>query len=108
MDQIEVVNFLRKFLKSLDISGLPSHILNLEIGVLIILLRNINQPKLCNDTRLVVKKLMNNLIEATILIGVHKGEDVLLPQIKLIPTVNSVRVQTTSISNTPCVRDDYQ
>ena len=29
---------------------------------------------------------MNNLIEATILIGPHRGEDVLIPRIPLIPT----------------------
>jgi len=80
------VNFPTEFFNLLDVPGLPSHILNLKIGVPIILLRDINQPKLCNGTRLVVKKLMNNLIEATILIGPHKGEDVLLPLILLIPT----------------------
>lgn len=35
---------------------------------------------------LVVKTLMNNLIEAIILIGLHKGEDVLFPRIPFIPT----------------------
>ena len=51
-----------------------------------IMLRNINQPKLCNGTRLSVKKLMTNIIEATILTGPFKGEDVLIPQIPMIPT----------------------
>ena len=40
------------------------------------MLRNINQPKFCNGT-LSVKKLMTNIIEATILTGPFKGEDVL-------------------------------
>ncbi|GBP26531.1 hypothetical protein EVAR_86033_1 [Eumeta japonica] len=50
------------------------------------MLRNINQPRLCNGTRLAVKKLMNNVIEATIMKGKYKGEDVLIPRIPMIPT----------------------
>ena len=52
----------------------------------IIMLRNINQLKLCNCTRLSVKKLMTNIIEATILTGPFKGEDVLHSRIPMIPT----------------------
>ena len=50
------------------------------------MLRNINQPKLCNGTRLSVKKLMTNIIEATILTGPFKGEDVHITRIPMIPT----------------------
>ncbi len=50
------------------------------------MLRNINQPKLCNGTRLSVKKLMTNIIEAKVLTGAFKGEDVLKPRISMIPT----------------------
>ena len=59
----------------------------------IIMLRNINQPKLCNDTRLSVKKLMTNIIEATILTGAFKGEDVLNPRIPKILTDMSFQFQ---------------
>ena len=49
------------------------------------MLRNINQPKLCNGTHLSVKKLMTNIIEAKILTGSFKVEDVLIPRIPMIP-----------------------
>ncbi|GFT09070.1 hypothetical protein TNCV_4105332 [Trichonephila clavipes] len=85
-NQDEVINYPTEFLNSLDLPGMPPHVLTLKIGVPIILLRNINPPRLCNGTRLSVKKMMNNVIEATILTGKFKGEDVLLPRIPMIPT----------------------
>ena len=50
------------------------------------MLRNKNPPKLCNGTRLAVKKKMENVIEATILTGPFEGEAVLIPRIPMIPT----------------------
>ena len=42
-------------------------------------------PRLCNGTRLVVTKLMNNVVQATIMTGQYSGESVLIPRIPLIP-----------------------
>jgi ATP-dependent DNA helicase PIF1 len=83
-NQDDVVNYPAEFLNSLELPGLPPHNLELKIGSVIIMLRNINQPRLCNGTRLAVKKLMNNVIEATIMKGKFTGEDVLIPRIPLI------------------------
>ena len=56
VEQNEAVNNPSEFLNSLDLTGFPPHVLQLKIGVPIILLRNINPPKLCNGTQLAVKK----------------------------------------------------
>lgn len=58
-NQDDVVNYPTEFLSSLDLPGMPPHVLKLKIGAPIILLRNINPPRLCNGTRLAIKKMMN-------------------------------------------------
>lgn len=86
MNQDEAMNYPIEFLNSLKPAGMPPHCLNLKVGSLIILLRNINPPKLCNGTRLAVKKLLPNLIEATILTAKSEGEVRSIPRIPMIPT----------------------
>ncbi|XP_050065100.1 uncharacterized protein LOC126554024 [Aphis gossypii] len=54
-NQDDVVNYPPEFLNSLDLPGLPPHNLQLKVGSVVIMLRNINQPRLCNDTRLAIK-----------------------------------------------------
>ncbi|XP_073820577.1 uncharacterized protein [Musca autumnalis] len=50
-DQNEATNYSTEFLNSLDIPGTPPHNLQLKVGSVIIMLRNLNPPKLCNGTR---------------------------------------------------------
>ncbi|XP_055836640.1 ATP-dependent DNA helicase PIF1-like [Episyrphus balteatus] len=85
-DPNEAVNYPNEFLNSLDMPGMPPHHLKLKVGSPVILLRNLNPTRLCNGTRLVIKKLMKNVIEASILNGKFRGENVLLPRIPMIPT----------------------
>jgi len=73
-------------LNMLDLPEMPPHILIIKIGVPIILLRNINLLRLCNGTKFTVKKMMNNIIESTVLNGNVKEENVLLLSVLIILT----------------------
>lgn len=86
VDFEEAVHFPTEFLNSLNPSGLSPHKLVLKVGCPVILLRNLNPPKLCNGTRLLIKSLKTFIIECTILTGCGTGEDVLIPRIPLIPS----------------------
>ena len=88
----------------MDLPELPLHNLQLRVGSVIIMLRNLNQTKLCNVTRLAVTKIMKNLIEATVIprdsarkwiwtwehsrrqVRKFNGEGVFISRILLMPT----------------------
>jgi hypothetical protein len=74
-----------RVLNSLDLPGKPPHNLQMKVGSPVILLHNLNPPRLYNGTRLVVKKWMKNVIEAIILNGKFRGENILLLQISIKP-----------------------
>jgi hypothetical protein len=75
----EAVHFPVEFLNSLDLPGLPPHILNLKVGSPIIILRSFLPPKVTNGTWCVIRQLHKNVIELEISCGPYKGEIVLLP-----------------------------
>ena len=76
-----------ELLHSLKISGLPNHCLELKVGASVILLRNLNQPiGLCNDTRLVVTKMRDRVVQAKVIFGLKVGETVLIRRMDLTPT----------------------
>ena len=59
------------------------------------LLRNLDAPRLCNGTRLVVRQLLRNLIVADIITGEYAGETVFIPRITLSPNDTVYEFQRT-------------
>jgi len=75
-----------EFLNTLRFNGIANHELQLKVGVLILLLCNLNQSiGLCNGTRLIVKRLGQRVIEAEIIIGNNVGKRVFIPRIIMSP-----------------------
>jgi hypothetical protein len=80
-------NYPVEFLNECTPSGMPVHKMNLKVGSLIMLLRNLNTKRgLCNGTRLIAKKLKPNLIVAEVLTGSAEKQVVFVPRIDLAPT----------------------
>ncbi|UYV61181.1 hypothetical protein LAZ67_1003719 [Cordylochernes scorpioides] len=51
----------------------------------LILIRNLDPPRLCNGTRLCIPRMGTNVLQARILTDSFRGEEVLIPRIPIIP-----------------------
>jgi len=92
-NQEDSINYPVEFLNKQTPSGMPRHKLRLKVGAVIMLLRNL-QPRegLCNGTRLIVKQLSANLIEAEHIVGEREGKRVFIPRISLAPSQSGLPV----------------
>ncbi|XP_057739797.1 uncharacterized protein LOC130956856 [Arachis stenosperma] len=74
-----------EFLNDIKYSGLFNHKLTLKLGVVVMLLRNIDQTLgLCNGTRLIINEFGSNIIEAIVVTGRNIGDKVYIPRMNLI------------------------
>ncbi|GFX46663.1 ATP-dependent DNA helicase [Trichonephila clavipes] len=85
MSSDDTTSYPVEFLNSLDLSEVPSHKLELKVGVPVLLMRNLDAPRLCNGTRLRITELGRHIVKTTILTGEAKGDNVLIPRIPIIP-----------------------
>ena len=70
-DESQAVEFPTEILSSVEVSGLPLHLLSLKVGAPIIILRSLEPPRVTNGTRCVITKLSANCIDAKISHGRH-------------------------------------
>ncbi|XP_076041898.1 uncharacterized protein LOC143025775 [Oratosquilla oratoria] len=68
---------------SMNSPSIPLHELKLKVGAVVMVMRNICPPKICNGTRVMITNLKKNVIVGKILIGAYKGVQVILPRVTL-------------------------
>jgi ATP-dependent DNA helicase PIF1 len=84
-EQHDIELYPTEFLNSLNITGLPPHMLILKVGAPVILLRNIDFERgLCNGTRLIVLSMGPRLLKLQVMNGTHAKSITYLPRIDLI------------------------
>ena len=76
------------FLNSLRLNDTPPHRLMLQVGNIVMCIRNVNKPAgLTNGTRVRVTKLYPNMIGGIIVTeGSFRGKPIIIPRIKLSPS----------------------
>ncbi|GBO43909.1 Protein VAC14, partial [Araneus ventricosus] len=71
--------------KILELSGAPSDKPRMIVGVPVLLIRNLDIPRLCNGTRLKITHLGTNVVKATVMTDIGRRESVLIPRLPIIP-----------------------
>ena len=85
----EGLHVTTEFLNSINLSGLPPHLLTVKVGCVMMLLRNLN-PKigLCNGTRILIISMTRRILRGVILTGSHQKRVCIIPRVTLIPSNN--------------------
>jgi hypothetical protein len=74
--------YLMEFLNTSKFNGITNYKLELKVGMPILLLHNLSQLiRLCNGTRLIVKRLGQRVIEAKIITRNNVNKRVFMPRI---------------------------
>ena len=79
--------FPPEYLNAFNIPGLPPHELRLKVGVVVMLMRNLNQTLgLCNGTRMMVTKCLKHCVQCEVICGAFVGTRHFIPRMELCPT----------------------
>ena len=84
VSEAEAHMYPTEFLNTIDLQGIPPHYLELKLGAVIILLRNLNPSEgHVNGTRYVIQNLLPHVIDATSISGSKIGAKLFIPRIWL-------------------------
>lgn len=84
--ELEIL-FPVEYLNSLSIPGMPHHGLKLKEGVVVMLMRNLNQTiGLCNGTRMKVTKCLKYCVECEVICGSFIGTKHFITRMECCPT----------------------
>ena len=85
IDEIKEENNFNKFptetINSFKIPSCPNYKLGLKIGAPIIILKNVNPPKITNGTRAIIREMHKHIIICSISSGPFKDVEISLPRI---------------------------
>ena len=85
VSQSESHMYPTEFLNTIDLQGIPPHHLELKLGAVIILLRNLNPSEgHVNGTRYVIQNLLPHVIDAIAISGSNIGSKIFIPRIWLL------------------------
>ncbi|XP_076038168.1 uncharacterized protein LOC143023519 [Oratosquilla oratoria] len=84
------VDYQISTLNEINPASLPVHCLELKIGSVVMVIRNISPPRICNGTRVIVDNLKKNIIVGRILGGIYDGEQITIVRIKLVSSDSPV------------------
>ena len=86
VDEEQAVQFPVEFLNSIEVSGLPPHVLDLKCGMPVMLLRPIKPPELTNGTRCIIHKCNRHFVEVVIAAVIYSGQPYSIPRTPLRPS----------------------
>ncbi|XP_017247877.2 uncharacterized protein LOC108219103 [Daucus carota subsp. sativus] len=76
-----------EYLNSINLPGMPPHDLKLKVGVVVMLMRNLNQTLgLCNGTRMIITKCLKFCVECEVICGSFAGTRHFIPRMELCPS----------------------
>ncbi|GBO32417.1 hypothetical protein AVEN_65743-1 [Araneus ventricosus] len=78
-------NLSHELFNILELSGAPSNKPRVNVGVPVLLIRNLDIPRLRNGTRLQITHLGRNDVKATVMTDIGRRESVLIPHLPIIP-----------------------